>query len=215
MANEFQFIDFGAGKGGSFDFATSCVSGTGLAIDKSEDAVNECRKLGIAAEQHDVLEFTSRNLVQATFAISLMQELSGPQAFRQALVNIIRAATHFTVIQHPYYDRDAELAARGLLINEHFDKRTLFRPTLADYLSFVSQYGEGLAIAGIAAYTSGKITAEPANFASAPDEIENELVPKTLRIVIGRKSVARFRRAQFRAEVGKPIFVLENEAVDA
>lgn len=212
MAERLEFVDFGCGRGGSFDFAASCAPGPGLAIDKSEDAVSQCREQGINAEQHDVVEFSQRNLAPASFAINLMQELPGQLAFRQGLVNIVRAATQYSVVQHPYYDRDAALALKGLQISDHFDKKTLFKPTVADYVNFVLSYRESLALVGLAIYTSGQVALSPTEFGPSAGEGTKEThAPKTLRVILGRKSISRFRRALFRAESGKQLLLWEGE----
>jgi hypothetical protein len=208
MTDTYQFVDFGAGQGRSFEIGANCVGGVGLAIDKSKEAVDHCRQLGYAAEVHDVLTFTEKNVAQASVAVNLMQELSSQQEVRTALVNMVRTATNFIVIQHPFYDQDGSLAAKGLLIEEHFDKKTLYKPTLADYVAFMADYGQSLSLVGMAAYLSGEIVAKPSGFPPSAD-LQPESASKTMRVVIGRKNLARFRRAQSRAEMGKLFYVVE------
>lgn len=211
MSENWEFVDFGSGRGGSYNFAASCAPGLGLAVDKSEEVVAHCLEQGIKAEQHDVVNYDQRNVAPAAFAINLMQELPGQPAFRQALVNIVRAATQYIVIQHPYYDRDASLALKGLQVSDHFDKKTLFKPTIADYMNFLNTYREPLSLVGIAIYTSGQATATPMPFAQPDEGAKDALVPKTLRVILGRKNVSRFRRALFRAESGKQILLWEGD----
>ena len=210
MSIEYKFIDFGAGKGGSFNFACECTDGIGLAIDKSNEAILECQRLGYPAECHDVLKFSGRNLVQAAFAIDLMHELPGQQAFRTALINIIRSATHYAVIQHPLYDHDAKCAIDGYVVEDHYNKKTLFKPTVADYLHFVSSYKDSLSIVGCAAYAWGEAQATASVFSGA-DTGNVVTIPRTLRIIVGRKALSRFRLGQFRAAVGKPLFSIEDQ----
>jgi hypothetical protein len=215
MSENWEFVDFGSGRGSSFNFAASCAPGPGLAVDRSSEAVSQCLELGIKAERNDVLEFNKRNLASAAFAINLMQELPGQAAFRQSLINIVRAATQYIVIQHPYYDRDAALALKGLQVADHFDKKTLFKPTIADYMNFVLAYRESLSLVGIAIYTSGQVEPTPTPFAQSGDAVKDTRIPKTLRVILGRKNVSRFRRALFRAETGKQILLWEGEVAVA
>ncbi|MFG1429348.1 hypothetical protein [Roseixanthobacter glucoisosaccharinicivorans] len=211
MANRFEFIDFGCGNGGSYNFAASCVQGSGFAIDKSEEAVVKCQTLGIQAERHDVLSFQQRNVASGSFAINLLQEMPGFPDFRAALVNIIRASTHFSLIQHPYYDKDTQLALKGIYIPEHFDKKILLKPTISDYLSFFFLHREALTLSGIGIFVQGQT--ETTNLPGVLDPRSNSDVekttPKTLRVIIGRKDLSRFRRALYQVEAGKPAYLWE------
>jgi trans-aconitate methyltransferase len=209
VSETLEFIDFGAGKGQSFDFASTCAPGPGLAIDKSEDAVLQCHQKGINAEQADVLDFDRRNLAASAFAINLLPELPGQGAFRQALVNIVRSATQFAVIQHPFFDKDGDLALKGLQIADHFDKRILYKPTIGDYVNFLSTYKDALAISGFAICTSGKAIATA--IPHVDGNSEETAVSKSIRVIIGRKSTSRFRRAMFRAQTGKTVFQWEGD----
>jgi trans-aconitate methyltransferase len=209
VSETLEFIDFGAGKGQSFDFAATCAPGPGLAIDKSEDAVLQCHQKGINAELADVLDFDRRNLAASAFAINLLPEMPGQAAFRQALVNIVRSATQFAVIQHPFFDKDGDLALKGLQIADHFDKRVLYKPTMADYVNFLSTYKDALAISGFAICTSGQVVATP--IPHVPSNADETRAAKTIRVIIGRKSTSRFRRAMFRAQTGKTVFQWEGE----
>jgi hypothetical protein len=207
MTSAYQFIDFGAGHGQSFDFALACAPGRGLAVDRAEAAIERCQSKGLEGQVGDVLVFDQRNLAPATFAINLLQELPGRSAFREGLINIVRAGTEFTVVQHCYYDKDADLMSDGLQVPEHFSKSILYKPTLADYVDFLQTYYKNLSIAGIAVFVTGVAMAEPLPLLTSGEE--GRRVAKTMRVIIGRKHVARFRRALGRAKSGKPIFLWE------
>lgn len=206
-----SFIDFGAGTGKSFGFATSCSPGNGLALDVQESAVAACREKNIPAEVADILTFDHRSVAQATFAISVFQELSGRNAFRTALINMLRAANSFTVVQHNYYDADSELARKGLYLPGNFDKRTVFKPTLADYVDFLNTHKQALAISGMAVFAHGTVTPEAYDLeGSFHSEAPLEDHPRSLRVVFGRKQVNRFRPGMVRAQKGDVIFLWEN-----
>ncbi len=206
-----SFIDFGAGTGKSFGFATSMSPGNGLAIDVQEAAVAACREKNIPAEVADVLTFDERSVSQATFAISLFQELPGRAAFRTALINMLRAANSFTVVQHNYYDADSELARKGLFLPGNFDKRTVFKPTLSDYVEFLNTYKQALAISGLAVFAHGTVAPEPFDLdGEFRSDAPVEEYPRSLRVVFGRKHVNRFRPGMVRAQKGDLIFLWEN-----
>jgi hypothetical protein len=202
---DFQFIDFGAGRGASLDFAAKCSPGSGLALDISDDAVAHCKKTGIAADRADVLDFSEKNAATATFAINLMQEMPGRIAFIRALTNVIRSAKNYSVIQHPFFDRDPKLALNGLFIPENFSKKVLFKPTVADYLQFLAARKDALSISGLAIYAFGNAELQKFDADDERADLENS-VPKSLRVIIARKGSDRFAAALKRGKIGRQIY---------
>ena len=209
MSSDLQFIDFGAGRGASFEFAAKCAPGLGLAMDISDDAIAHCTEKGISAEKGNVIEFDQKNAALATFAINLMPELPGRAAFHRALTNIVRAAKNYTVIQHSFFDRDAQLALKGLYVADNFSKRVQFKPTVADYLEFVATHKDALSIAGISLFTFGEAKVEHLDIDEEVSGDLDQMNPKSMRIVIGRKNVDRFRAPLRRVKVGKQIYSWE------
>lgn len=211
-----SFIDFGAGTGKSFGFASASAPGNGLAIDIQESAVAACREKDIPAEVGDLLTFEGRSVSQATFAINVLQELPGRAAFRQAMINLLRAASSFVVIQHNYFDADGELARQGLFLKGNFDKKYLFKPTVGDYVEFLNSHQAALNISGMAIFAAGAVAPEAHGLGSAPGAAEGvKAQPRTLRVVFGRKNVNRFRPAVVRMHYGNRIFMWEDVSQDA
>lgn len=211
-----SFIDFGAGTGKSFGFASAFAPGNGLAIDVQEAAVAACREKDIPAEIGDLLSFEGRSVCQATFAINVLQELPGRAAFRQAMINLLRAASSFSVIQHSYFDADPELARNGLFLKGNWDKKTIFKPTVADYVDFLNAYKTALNISGMAIFAAGSVAPEAYAIGSAAGGAEGaKAQPRTLRVLFGRKSVNRFRPAVVRTQYGNRIFMWEDMEQDA
>ena len=209
------FIDFGAGAGKSFSFASAFAPGNGLAIDVQESAVAACREKDIPAEVGDLLTFEGRSVSQATFAINVLQELPGRAAFRQAMINLLRAASSFSVIQHNYFDADADLARNGLFLKGNWDKKTLFKPTVADYVDFLNTYKAALNISGMAIFAAGAVAPEAYEIGSGPGGAEGmKPLPRTLRVLFGRKNVNRFRPAVVRTQYGNRIFMWEDMSQD-
>lgn len=209
------FIDFGAGSGKSFGFASSCAPGNGLALDIQESAVAACLEKDIPAEVGDVLTFNKRSVSQATFAVNVLQELQGRPEFRTALINMLRAANAFTVVQHNYYDSDSELARKGQYLPGNWDKRTNFKPTVADYVEFLNTYKQTLAMSGMAIFALGTVSPESFGLeGSFQADHTDSTYPRALRVVFGRKRVNRFRPAMVRAQKGDLIFLWERSEGD-
>jgi SAM-dependent methyltransferase len=209
-----HFIDFGCGNGRSSEFASSIVAGQGFGIDISDDAVDACRARGLAAERGDLLEFEQRSVAVATFAINVVQELPGRAAFEQGLVNIIRAARNFAMVQHPFFDADPQLALSGQQIEANFDKKIQYKPTAADYIAFTQRHQAALSLSGMAIFGTGRaetgaLALDAAAAAFEPESREEAAVHRSLRVVIGRKDVARFRAALESTSTGSALFVWE------
>lgn len=209
MEDGFQFIDFGSGGGQSFEFASSCLPGKGLAIDKSKTMVENLKNKGFHSKVADVVDFNHRNISIGSFAINLLQEMEGRKYFQKALINIIRSSTEFTVIQHGFYDHDNELALDGLRVPENFSKTITFKPTASDYIDFLLTHRQALSLSGMAICVSGEIAAEAMTLFSGMSTPRK--VAKTTRVIFGRKNVERFRRALYRAKAGKSLFLWEKE----
>jgi SAM-dependent methyltransferase len=209
-----HFIDFGCGNGRSSEFASSIVAGQGFGIDISDDAVDACRAKGLAAERGDLLEFEQRSVAVATFAINVVQELPGRAAFEQGLVNMIRAARNFAMVQHPFFDADPRLALGGQQIEANFDKKIQYKLTAADYIAFAQRHQEALSLSGMGIFGTGRaevgeVALEAAAFRTEGEERAAAAVPRSLRVVFGRKDVGRFRAALESTSTGNAFFVWE------
>lgn len=207
-----RFIDFGCGTGRSSEFASSIVAGRGFGIDISGDAVDACRAKGLAAERGDLLEFEQRSVAVSTFAINVVQELPGRAAFERGLANMIRAARNFALVQHSFFDADPQLALRGQQIEANFDKKVQYKPTAADYVAFSQRHQDALNLSGVALFGTGRaevaaMALDAAAFGAEGDE--KPVVHRSLRVVFGRKDVARFRAALEATSTGSAVFVWE------
>ncbi|WP_149535746.1 class I SAM-dependent methyltransferase [Siccirubricoccus phaeus] len=216
LERQLQFIDFGCGSGGSFSFAASLQPGEGLGIDTSSQMVETCKAKGISAQVGNLLEFEGRNVAVATFALDLLPELQGRLAFEKALTNLVRAARNYSVIQHSYFDADAELAVRGAALASNDHKRIQYKPNISDYLNFARRNGKALSLVGLGIFGLGSAAAEPINLeSSAVGNDGSEALANTfrsLRVIFGRRDVGRFRSALQKAAAGKSLYIWENAA---
>ena len=212
-AKELDFLDFGCGGGRSMTFARKLIGGEGMGIDISEQAVAECWEAGHPAQHGDLLSYTGRNVAAAVTAMDLLPEIGDRADFEQAVSRLILAARNYVLIQQHYFDADSALALKGLHNPAHFGKRIRFKPTAADYISLLSRLAPSHAISGLALFGVGEprlaaLTLE----AAAPDAAEPDAPPgafRNLRLVIGRKEVARFRSALRRCRAGEMLFLWE------
>lgn len=221
-AKNLDFLDFGCGAGKSIAFARKLIGGEGLGIDISEQAVASCWEAGYPAERGDVLSYTGRNIATAVTAIDLLPELGDRGDFEAAISRIILAARNYVLIQHDYFDADSSLALQGLYAPSHFGKRVRFKPTMGDYITLLGRLAPSHAISGFALFGVGEARIEPLPLAAALAEGGEQAEPvkppsgsyRNLRVVIGRKEVARFRGAVRRCQAGEGLFLWERPVAE-
>jgi hypothetical protein len=211
-----DFLDFGCGSGKSMTFVRKLVGGEGLGVDISEQAVAECWQAGFRAEWGDLLTYTGRNVATAVTAVDVLPEIGERAEFEQAVSRLVLAARNYVLIQHSYFDADSTLALQGRYAPSHFGKRIRFKPSMADYLTLLSRLAASHAVSGVAMFGVGEasiasLVMDPA----APDLTESPSTPgayRSLRVIIGRKEVPRFRAGLRRARTGEMLFLWERKA---
>lgn len=215
-AKDLDFLDFGCGGGKSMAFARKLIGGEGLGIDISEQAVAECWEAGHTAQHGDLLSYTERNVAAAVTAMDLLPEIGDGADFEQAVSRLILAARNYVLIQQHFFDADSALALKGLHAPAHFGKRIRFKPTAADYITLLARLAPSHAIAGLALFGVGEARLAPLTLdAASADAAEPDAQPgayRNLRVIIGRKEVARFRSALRRCRAGEMLFLWERPA---
>jgi trans-aconitate methyltransferase len=202
-----DFIDFGCGQGKSMGFANTVLSGKGYGIDLSKEAIATCSAKGFDARLGNILDFNEKNAATATFSIDVFPELSNRNELDVAFLRAVNACRNFSLIQHQYFDGDSELALKGQHIKANFGKNIRLKPTVADYIYLTRRYVEILNIVGLAIFANG--AAEPSPIGMSEEEEDAPSVPKSLRVVVGRKEVSRFRGALTKVATGKSLFIWE------
>lgn len=208
------FIDFGCGTGNSIRFAEGIMGGPGVGLDISEERVAAAVDRGYEAAVGDLLSFNGRSVATASFAIDLFPELETRRAWETALITMLRASRDFVFIQHLCFDSAEALLARGQTSAAHAAKSVLLRPRAIDYLHFVQQHRAGLNIVGFAAFGVGEATGTPSAFEGITGTLLDGAAPafRSVRIIIARKQVSRFRAALQRAGSGQLLLYWEQPA---
>lgn len=112
----YDFLDFGASKGGCIEFAKSRLGGKrGLGIDIDPGKVEAMRALGYDCIEGDVCKLDlPRKSVRFVTMSHFLEHLPDLAAVRKAIESAARVATHFIFIQGPFFDADDDLRAAGL-----------------------------------------------------------------------------------------------------
>lgn len=112
----YDFIDFGASKGGCIDFARQRLGGRrGLGIDLTAEKVALMRAHGYECIRADVtrLPFREKSLRFVTMS-HILEHLPSLDSVQAAIRSAAHAARDFLFIQGPYFDADDFLQRYGL-----------------------------------------------------------------------------------------------------
>ncbi len=116
-ANDVEFIDFGASKGGSIDYAAKIFgrdSKKGIGIDISPDKVATMTAAGYRAFTADVLQLRLTHPVRFVIMSHFLEHLGGYPMAQKALLSAAELSREFFFVQQPYFDMDGYLLERGL-----------------------------------------------------------------------------------------------------
>ena len=111
-----DFLDFGASKGGSIDFAVARLGGRkGLGIDNDPSKIRRMRELGYDCLEADILNLDlPAKSVRFVMISHFLEHLHDYHEARQAIASAARTARDFVFIQGPYFDADDRLKEQGL-----------------------------------------------------------------------------------------------------
>ncbi|UPY37544.1 class I SAM-dependent methyltransferase [Sediminicoccus sp. KRV36] len=207
------FIDFGCGSGNSLIYLRNLLGEEGHGIDLSEEEVATCRQAGLSAEQGNLLNYAGRNTAAIITAVDLLPEIGDRLDFEQAMSRMILAARNYVLIQHNYYDADSLLALRGAQVAGNFGKRIRFKPMVSDYLHLLERITASHAVCGFAFFGMGEARISPLAFPGMelPAEPGGSDMPvyRSLRVLIGRKELPRFRAGLRKVRTGQPLLLWE------
>ena len=113
---DYDFLDFGASKGGSIDYAIKRLGGRhGLGVDNNPEKIRQMRAQGYACTEGDItsLDFPGDSVRFVTISHTL-EHLRDLVEVRKTLESAAKVATDFLFIKGPYFDADSLLKAQGL-----------------------------------------------------------------------------------------------------
>lgn len=113
----YDFIDFGASRGRSIEFAYRVLGGgNGLGIDINESKISYMKDRGYECIKADITNLTDipDNSVKFVVISHLLEHLDSLISIESALNEAYRIASDFIFIQGPYYDADDYLEELGL-----------------------------------------------------------------------------------------------------
>lgn len=116
-SNGIEFLDFGASKGGSIEFAKKYFckkSGKGLGVDIDREKIDEMKRKGYDAFYGDVTKLELEEKVRFVIMSHFLEHLDGFPDSKKCLRMAAKNSTDFFYIQQPYFDADGYLFSKGL-----------------------------------------------------------------------------------------------------
>lgn len=112
---DYDFLDFGASKGGSIDFAKARLGGKrGLGIDINPERVKKMQKAGYDAMVGDFVDLTlPPKCVRFVLMSHILEHVPDLKIVERTIDTARTAATDYLVITGPYFDEDKYLESLG------------------------------------------------------------------------------------------------------
>ncbi len=113
---EFDYLDFGASKGGSLRFGQRKLGGNrGLGVDLDPNKVETTRAAGFDCIVGDVtqLDLPAKSVKFVTM-LHFLEHLPSLALAEAAILSAIRLSTDFVYIRGPFFDEDSYLESLGL-----------------------------------------------------------------------------------------------------
>ncbi len=114
--SDYDFLDFGASKGGAIDFAIQRLGGTkGLGIDRDPNKVQGMIERGYDCLLGDITRLPlPPDSVRFVTMSHILEHLPDLTVVKEAILCASRIASDFLFIQGPYFDADEYLKNNGL-----------------------------------------------------------------------------------------------------
>ncbi|MBO0906607.1 class I SAM-dependent methyltransferase [Jiella sonneratiae] len=113
--SEYDFIDFGASKGGSIKWASGAFGGRGFGIDIDPKKIEELRKTGAEGLVADATALDlPDNCVRYVTMINFLEHLPSPELGEAMIESAVRVASDFVFILGPDFEGAAALRENGL-----------------------------------------------------------------------------------------------------
>lgn len=109
-----DFVDFGAGIGGSLASAQKRIGGVGVGIEQRASKVERAQDAGLNVVEGDIFDLPTEVSVRYVTIDNVLEHLPTMQHVEAALVSACNIAREFVYIRHPSFEDEAYLGALGL-----------------------------------------------------------------------------------------------------
>lgn len=112
--SQFDFIDMGAGNGGSLTAAQSNIGGRGIGIEQHAEKVARAQAAGMNVIEGDIFTLPPSTRVRYVVFDNVLEHLPDLDHVGRAVESAAKAASDFVYIRHPSFEDEAYLHGLGL-----------------------------------------------------------------------------------------------------
>lgn len=111
---QYDFIDMGAGTGGSLRMAETRIGGRGIGVERNHSKVLEARADGLEVVEGDIFGIPDKVRVRYVLFDNVLEHLPDLSYVARAISLAVSVAAEFIYIRHPSFEDEAYLAKLGL-----------------------------------------------------------------------------------------------------
>jgi SAM-dependent methyltransferase len=138
----YDFLDLGAGEGGSLDYARRRFdAGRGLGIELSPERAEAARQAGFDVVVADATQLGVRDRVRFVSMMDFLEHLPGLESVRDTLAAAADSATDFLFIFHPSFEGEDYLRELGLSLQWSRDEVHTAHIQVSDYCNYFDELG--------------------------------------------------------------------------
>ncbi|WP_428682907.1 class I SAM-dependent methyltransferase [Reyranella sp.] len=112
----YDFIDLGAGSGGSIRHCSRRFKARGIGIERSLKRVNQAREAGIEVIHGDGALFDCEKVVRFVTMMDMLEHLPDLNVVEIVLAKAIKAARQFIFIRHPSFEGEERARQRNYVV---------------------------------------------------------------------------------------------------
>lgn len=139
----YDFIDLGAGKGGSLRHCARRFNARGIGFEREPERVAMARPMGLDVVHADAALLDCEKAVRFVTMMNFLEDLPDLHAVEDVLARAVRAARKFIFIRHPSFEGEEEARQRGYIIGHWNSPVRTVRIMLADFAAMFERLGIG------------------------------------------------------------------------
>ena len=112
----YDFIDLGAGSGGSIRHCSRRFKARGIGIEQSRRRVAQAREAGIEVIHGDGALFDCEKVVRFVTMMDMLEHLPDLNVVESVLAKAVKAARQFIFIRHPSFEGEEEARRRNYIV---------------------------------------------------------------------------------------------------
>lgn len=137
----YDFIDFGAGTGGSIDYCQRRFGGIGMGLELNQKKVQEARDRGFEVFESDITDLPGKKEVKFVSMMDFLEHLPDLRTVDSMIEVACNSAREFVFINHPIFDEEEYLDSLGYKLYFHDWSNHTVHPSLGFILNSLTRRG--------------------------------------------------------------------------